>query len=68
MAKAAKRTHWQAHQLVLRVDDRVKDSMRKKAEGEGLSLNAWANRALARATGVKLAVAASGRKRTGGAR
>ena len=47
------------------VTEQVKDAMRKQAEAQGLSLNAWANRALARATGVKLAVPA---KAKGGAR
>jgi hypothetical protein len=65
MAKKAKRTQWQANQLVLRVTDAVKDAMRKKAESEGTSLNAWANRALARATGVKLAVAGPGANKQG---
>ena len=58
MAKKAttkKRTEWTANQLVLRVTEQVKDAMRVRAEKENLSLNAWANRALARATGVKLA-------------
>lgn len=67
-AKSTKQTLWQAHQLVLRVDDRVKAQMRKKAEADGVSLNAWANGVLARATGVKLAVAGSGAKRKAGAR
>jgi predicted HicB family RNase H-like nuclease len=68
MAKATKRTQWQANQLVLRVTEQVKDAMRFRADKEGLSLNAWANRALARATGVRLAVAGTGAKRKGGAR
>jgi predicted HicB family RNase H-like nuclease len=70
MAKktTAKRTQWEANQLVLRVTEKVKDAMRSKAEKEGISLNAWANRALARATGVRLAVAGPGAKRKGGAR
>jgi predicted HicB family RNase H-like nuclease len=56
MTKKARkaRTVWQANQLVLRVTERVKDAMRIKAAKQGVSLNAWANRALARATGVKL--------------
>jgi predicted HicB family RNase H-like nuclease len=53
MTKRAK-TQWEAHQLVLRIDDRVKDAMRARAGKEGLSMNAWANRALARAASVKL--------------
>jgi predicted HicB family RNase H-like nuclease len=68
MAKSTKRTQWQANQLVLRVTEQVKDAMRSRAEKEGLSLNAWANRALARATSVKLAVAGPGTKRKAGAR
>ena len=53
MAKKAK-TVWQANQLVLRVTEQVKDAMRLKAAKQGVSLNAWANAALARATGVRL--------------
>lgn len=66
MAKKAKRTQWEANQLVLRVTEQVKDAMRKKAEAQGLSLNAWANQALARATGVKLAAPST--KAKGGVR
>lgn len=54
MAKKTTRTQWQANQLVLRVTEQVKDAVRQKAEAQGLSLNAWANQALARATGVKI--------------
>lgn len=59
------RTQWQANHLVLRITEKVKDAMRSKAEREGMSLNAGANRALARATGVRLCV---GTNRKGGAR
>jgi predicted HicB family RNase H-like nuclease len=64
MAKKPK-TLWEANQLVLRVTENIKDAMRAKADKQGLSLNAWANRVLARATGVTLPNPGRGNQRKG---
>jgi predicted HicB family RNase H-like nuclease len=51
---AKKQTVWQANQVVLRVEAPLKAAMVKAAAKDGRSMNAWAERALAEAVGLKL--------------